>query len=77
MARFQQPRISAAERLAVSICKILSDLHVDIEAVGYYVYRTMPPLMYNRFVQVAEAAEHEKKMHTDPEYAKEFRKYGF
>jgi hypothetical protein len=68
--------MTTAERLALAIGKILSDLHVDIETVGYYVYRTMPPLMYNRFRVIAESAEHERKMHTDPTYAKEFDKIG-
>ena len=70
----RQPRISASERVAVAFCKLLSDLHVDLDSVGYYIYRTMPPLMYNRFQEVAHAAEHEKLMLTNPDYAKEFSK---
>lgn len=69
-------KMTTAERLALAIGKILSDLHVDIESVGTYVYRTMPPLMYNRFRVIAEAAEHERKLATDPKYAKEFDKHG-
>jgi hypothetical protein len=69
-------KMTPAERVAVAICKMLSDLHLDIEALGAYIYRVFPPLMYNRFVEIAEAAAHEKKMMTDPEYAREFHKLG-
>jgi hypothetical protein len=69
--------MTTAERLALAMGKILSDLHVDIETVGYYIYRTMPPLIYNRFRVIAEAAEHERKMATDHNYAREFDKIGY
>lgn len=69
-------RITAGEKVAVAICKLLSDLHLDLDMVGYYVYRTMPPLMYNRFQEIAHAAEHEHKMHSDPEYRRKMNQIG-
>jgi hypothetical protein len=69
--------MTTAERIALAIGKILSDLHVDIETVGSYIYRTMPPLIYNRFKVIAESAEHERKMQTDQNYAREFDKIGY
>lgn len=69
-------KITPAEKIAVSITKMLSDLHVDLDTVGYYIYRTMPPLMFNRFQQIAESAEHEKQMHTNEEYRKAMNKIG-
>lgn len=65
-----------AEKIAQAFCRVISDLHVDLDMVGYYVYRTMPPLMYNRFLEIAEAAKHEERMATDKEYAREFHKLG-
>lgn len=67
-------RITPAEKLAVSIAKLMTDFHLDLETVGYYVYRTMPPLIYNRFQVIAEAAEHQRKLATDPEYRMEWHK---
>lgn len=69
-------KMSTAEKIAVAIVKLMTDLHVDIETVGYYLYRVSPPLMYNRFKVIAEAAEHERKMQTDPNYAREYHKNG-
>jgi hypothetical protein len=69
-------KITAGEKIAVAICKLVSDLHVDLDTVGYYVYRTMPPLMYNRFQEIAAAAEHEKQMHTNDEYRKKMNQIG-
>jgi hypothetical protein len=69
-------RISPAERIAVSMCKLLADFHIDLNAIGYYIYRTMPPLMYNRFQEIAESAEHEKQMHTNDEYRRAMNKIG-
>ena len=69
-------KMTPAEKVAVAICKMLSDLHLDLDMIGWYIYRTMPPLMYNRFQEIAHAAEHEKKMHSDPNYRREMNKIG-
>lgn len=69
-------KITPAEKIAVAITKLVSDLHVDLDSVGFYLYRTMPPLMFNRFQQIAESAEHEKQMHTNEDYRKAMQKIG-
>ena len=69
-------KITPAEKIAVAITKLVSDLHVDLDSVGFYLYRTMPPLMFNRFQQIAESAEHEKQMHTNADYRKAMQKIG-
>ena len=68
--------MTVSEKVAVAICKMLSDLHLDLDMVGYYIYRTMPPLIYNRFQEIAHAAEHEKNMHSNTEYRKKMNRIG-
>lgn len=65
-------KITPAEKLAVALAKLMVDFHLDLDTVGQYVYRTMPPLLYNRFQVVAESAEHHRKLATDPEYRREW-----
>lgn len=69
-------RITPAEKIAVSLCKLLTDFHVDLNMIGYYIYRTMPPLMYNRFQEIAHSAEHEKKMIEDENYRRKMNQIG-
>jgi hypothetical protein len=69
-------RISTAERIAISLSKLLTDFHVDLDTIGYYIYRTMPPLLYNRFQDIAHAAEHERQMHQNKEYREAMQKIG-
>lgn len=69
-------RVTTAERIAVSLSKLLVDFHVDLEMIGYYIYRTMPPLVYNRFQEIAHSAEHEKQMHENKEYREAMHKIG-
>lgn len=65
-----------AEKIAKTICKLLSDLHLDLDMVGYYIYRTFPPLVYNRFQEIAHAAEHEKKMNEDETFRRKMHDIG-
>lgn len=69
-------KITPAEKVAVAIGKLMSDLHLDIDSVGYYLYRSLPPLMYNRFQEVASSAEHEKQMHTNEDYRRKMNQIG-
>lgn len=69
-------KITPAEKIAVAISKMVSDLHLDLDTVGYYLYRTMPPMIFIRFQQIAESAEHEKQMHTNEEYRRAMNKIG-
>ena len=69
-------KISPAEKIAVAISKMLSDLHIDLSSVGYYIYRSMPPLQYNRFQEIANSAEHEKQMNENDEYRRKMNQIG-
>ena len=69
-------KMTTAERIAVSLSKLLVDFHVDLEMIGYYIYRTMPPLVYNRFQDIAHSAEHEKQMNENKEYREAMHKIG-
>ena len=69
-------RITAGEKVAIAISKMLSDLHLDLDIVGYYLYRSLPPMMYNRFQEIAHAAEHEKRMHQDKDYREAMHRIG-
>ena len=58
------------------MCKLLTDFHVDLNMIGYYIYRTMPPLMYNRFQEIAHSAEHEKQMNENKKYREAMQRNG-
>lgn len=68
--------VTQEERVAKSICKLVSDLYLDLDMVGYYIYRSTPPLMYNRIQDSFHAAEHERQMHENPEYRKKMNELG-
>lgn len=67
---------SKEEKVANVISRLISDLHLDLDMVGYYLYRVLPPLMYNRIQEVAHAAEHEKQMNENTKYREEMHKLG-
>ena len=54
-------RITKEERVAVQMGKLLTDLYLDLESVGYYMAKANPTLIYRRFVEVAESAQHQKE----------------
>jgi hypothetical protein len=45
------------EKVAVSIGKLLSDFHLDLEKVGYYLHKATPYLVYRRALEVLESAQ--------------------
>lgn len=45
------------EKVAVSIGKLLSDFHLDLEKVGYYLAKAVPYLIYRRSLEVLESAK--------------------
>jgi hypothetical protein len=67
---------TTAEKIARAVSKLLSDLHLDLDMVGYYIYHSMPPLVYNRFQEIAHAAEHEKKMIEDENFRRKMHEIG-
>lgn len=48
---------SNEEKSAIAIGKILSDFHLDLEKVGYYLARATPYLVYRRALEVLESAQ--------------------
>ena len=45
------------EKVAVSIGKLLSDFHLDLEKVGYHLAKATPYLIYRRALEVLESAQ--------------------
>lgn len=48
---------SKEEKVAGQISKALSDFTLDLEAVGFYLAKATPYLLYRRAVEVLESAE--------------------
>lgn len=48
---------TSEEKVAENIGKLLSDFHLDLEKVGYYLARSTPYLIYRRSLEVLESAE--------------------
>ncbi len=49
--------ITKEEKVATSIGKLLSDFHLDLEKVGYYLAKSVPYLIYRRSIEVLESAK--------------------
>ena len=45
------------EKVAEKIGVLLSDFHLDLEKVGFYMSRNLPYLVYRRALEVLESAE--------------------
>jgi hypothetical protein len=45
------------EKTAIAIGKLLSDFHLDLEKVGYYLAKATPYLVYRRALEVLESAQ--------------------
>jgi len=50
--------ISKEERVALSISRLLSDFSLDLEAIGYYLAKSIPYTVYRRALEVLESAEY-------------------
>ena len=50
-------RTSNEEKIAIEIGKLLSDFHLDLEKVGYYLAKATPYLIYRRALEVLESAQ--------------------
>lgn len=48
---------SREEKIAIAIGKLLSDFHLDLEKVGYYLAKATPYLIYRRALEVLESAQ--------------------
>ena len=76
MRRIQSSVATYEERTAKKITQAIQDLTLDLERVGYYLATAMPYLHFNRFISVAESAEHEMKMRNDLDYQREYHRDG-
>jgi hypothetical protein len=61
MRRSKNLGITPEEQVAIKMSKLLSDFHLDLEAVGFYLSRTMPYTIYRRFLEVSESAQYREK----------------
>lgn len=50
-------RASKEEKVAVAIGRLLSDFHLDLEKVGFYLAKALPYTVYRRALEVLSSAE--------------------
>ena len=55
--RIRVLRASREEKVAVAIGRLLSDFHLDLEKVGYYLAKALPYTVYRRALEVLASAE--------------------
>ena len=55
--RIRVLRASKEEDVAVAIGRLLSDFHLDLEKVGYYLAKALPYTVYRRALEVLASAE--------------------
>jgi hypothetical protein len=49
-------RTTEAEKVAMKLAKIISDVSLDLDDVGRYLAESAPTISYNRLILIAEAA---------------------
>jgi hypothetical protein len=52
---------SKEEKVAQAIGKALSDFTLDLEAVGFYLAKAQPYLIFRRSMEVLESAEYQSE----------------
>jgi hypothetical protein len=57
MMRIRVLRASREEKVAVAIGRLLSDFHLDLEKVGFYLAKSLPYTVYRRALEVLASAE--------------------
>ena len=55
--RIRVLRTSKEEKVAVAIGRLLSDFHLDLEKVGFYLAKSLPYTVYRRALEVLASAE--------------------
>lgn len=55
-------RASKEERVANRIVTLLSDLTLDLEAIGFYLSKGSPHIIYTRANEVLEAMQYNKEV---------------
>ena len=54
--RIRVLRASKEEKVAVAIGRLLSDFHLDLEKVGFYIAKSLPHTVYRRALEVLASA---------------------
>jgi hypothetical protein len=54
--------ISKEEKVAGRFIALLSDLTLDLEAIGFYLAKTSPHIIYSRANEVLEAMQYNKEV---------------
>jgi hypothetical protein len=57
MMRIRVIKASKEEKVAVAIGRLLSDFHLDLEKVGFYIAKSLPYTIYRRALEVLSSAE--------------------
>jgi hypothetical protein len=57
MMRIRVLPASKEEKVAVAIGRLLSDFHLDLEKVGFYIAKSLPYTIYRRALEVLSSAE--------------------
>jgi len=52
---------SKEEKVATAIAKTLTDFTLDLEAVGFYLAKAQPYLIFRRVMEVLESAEYQSE----------------
>jgi len=55
--RIRVLKASKEEKVAVAIGRLLSDFHLDLEKVGFYLAKALPYTIYRRALEVLASAE--------------------
>ena len=55
--RIRVIKASKEEKVAVAIGRLLSDFHLDLEKVGFYLAKSVPYTIYRRALEVLSSAE--------------------
>lgn len=55
--RIRVIKASKEEKVAVAIGRLLSDFHLDLEKVGFYIAKSLPYTIYRRALEVLSSAE--------------------
>ena len=54
--------ISKEEKVAQAISRLLSDFSLDLEAIGYYLAKSIPYTIFRRAEEVLESAQHNNEV---------------
>ena len=54
--------ISKEEKVAGRIITLLSDLNLDLEAIGFYLAKISPQIIYSRTNEILEAMQYNKEV---------------